>query len=166
MTKKEGPLVITAFEQYEWVEVTKEQLGERPLLVIFRRSMSTQMGHGQYFSAEEWANIVKVHNKRLWENTRYKCLKPAPKKEKPYPLDAGERKYLRAVLRPFKDNVDYVFVQKVSYPYNDKRSLYVMLKSPRFVSQLPPFNEGSMYNGLELNKNYKLEELGLWSNSK
>ena len=166
MTKKEGPLVITAFEQYEWVEVTKEQLGERPLLVIFRRSMSTQMGHGQYFSAEEWANIVKVHNKRLFENTRYKCLKPAPKKEKPYPLDAGERKYLRAVLRPFKDNVDYVFVQKVPYPYNDKRSLYVMLKSPRFVSQLPPFNEGSMYNGLELNKNYKLEELGLWSNSK
>lgn len=166
MTKKEGPLVITAFEQYEWVEVTKEQLGERPLLVIFRRSMSTQMGHGQYFSTEEWANIVKVHNKRLFENTRYKCLKPAPKKEKSYPLDAGERKYLRAVLRPFKDNVDYVFVQKVSYPYNDKRSLYVMLKSPRFVSQLPPFNEGSMYNGLEINKNYKPEELGLWSNSK
>lgn len=166
MTKKEGPLVIMAFEQYEWVEVTKEQLGERSLLVIFKRSMSTQMGYSQYFSVEEWANIVKVHNKRLFENTRYKCLKPAPKKEKSYPLDAGERKYLRAVLRPFKDNVDYVFVQKVSYPYNDKRSLYVMLKSPRFVSQLPPFNEGSMYNGLEINKNYKLEDLGLWSNSK
>ena len=166
MTKKEGPLVITAFEQYEWVEVTKEQLGERPLLVIFRRSMSTQMGHGQYFSTEEWANIVKVHNRRLFENTRYKCLKPAPKKEKPYLLDKGERKWLKTMLRPFKDKVEYVFVKKVSYPYNDKRSLYVMLDSPRFVIQLPPFNEGDMYNGMELNKNYKPEELGLWSNSK
>lgn len=162
MTKKEGPLVIMAFEQYEWVEVTKEQLGERPLLVIFRRSMSTQMGHGQYFSAEEWANIVKVHNKRLAENTRYKCLKPAPKKEKSYPLDECERKYLRTVLRPFKDRIDFIGLFKL---HDDVRG-DEMYMSVRLIGDdsinFPTFKEGKMYTRMTVGKQYKPEELGLW----
>ena len=162
MTKKEGPLVITAFEQYEWVEVTKEQLGERPLLVIFRRSMSTQMGHGQYFSAEEWASIVKVHNKRLAENTRYKCLKPAPKKEKPYPLDVSERKYLRTVLRPFKDRIDFIGLFRL---HDDVRGdeMYISVRLDGDDSiNFPTFDEGKMYTRMTVGKQYKPEELGLW----
>ena len=163
MTKKEGPLVITAFEQYEWVEVTKEQLGERPLLVIFRRSMSTQMGHGQYFSPEEWASIVKVHNKRLAENTRYKCLKPSPKKEKPYPLDACERKYLRTVLRPFKDRIDFIGLFKLHDEVRgDEMYLSVRLIGYYDSINFPTFKEGKMYNGMTVEKHYTPEELGLW----
>ena len=163
MTKKEGPLVIMAFEQYEWVEVTKEQLGERPLLVIFRRSMSTQMGQGQYFSAEEWASIVKVHNKRLAENTRYKCLKPAQKKKKSYPLDECERKYLRTVLRPFKDRIDFIGLFKL---HDDVRGdeMYLSVRLIGYYDSInfPTFKEGKMYNGMTVEKHYTPEELGLW----
>lgn len=163
MTKKEGPLVIMAFEQYEWVEVTKEQLGERPLLVIFRRSMSTQMGHGQYFSAEEWSNIVKVHNKRLAENTRYKCLNPAPKKEKSYPLDECERKYLRTVLRPFKDRIDFIGLFKLHDDVRgDEMYISVRLRDDADSIHFPTFEEGMMYTRMTVGKQYTPEELGLW----
>ena len=75
-------------------------------------------------------------------------------------LNDTERKYLSAVIRPFKKDVCTVckkYVQScsgLSYEY-----LVVKLSSERWG--FPKFVEGTMYKGMELDKEYTLEELGL-----
>ncbi len=75
-------------------------------------------------------------------------------------LNDTERKYLSAVIRPFKKDVCTVckkYVQScsgLSYEY-----LVVKLSNERWG--FPKFVEGTMYIGLELDKEYSLEELGL-----
>ena len=75
-------------------------------------------------------------------------------------LNDTEREYLAAVIRPFKKNVCTVckkYVQScsgLSYEY-----LVVKLSNERWG--FPKSVEGTMYRGLELDKEYSLEELGL-----
>ena len=75
-------------------------------------------------------------------------------------LDDAERKYLSAVIRPFKENVCTVckkYIQScsgLSYEY-----IVVKLGAERWG--FPKFVEGTMYKGMELDKEYSLEELGL-----
>lgn len=75
-------------------------------------------------------------------------------------LDEVERKYLLNVLRPFRKNACTVckkYVQScsgLSYEY-----LVVKLSNERWG--FPKFVEGTMYKGMELDKEYSLEELGL-----
>nr|DAF10654.1 MAG TPA: hypothetical protein [Caudoviricetes sp.] len=75
-------------------------------------------------------------------------------------LDEVEREYLAAVIRPFKKHVCTVckkYVQScsgLSYEY-----IVVKLSSERWG--FPKFIEGTMYKGMELDKEYSLEELGL-----
>ncbi len=81
-------------------------------------------------------------------------------------LDTEEKAYLEAVLRPFKDRVKYVY---------KKNETYVIRESIRFVCDntdfaesdeciydLPYFEAGTMYKGMEENKMYKLKDLGLF----
>ena len=75
-------------------------------------------------------------------------------------LNDTERKYLSAVIRPFKKDVCTVckkYVQScsgLSYEY-----IVVKLSNERWG--FPKFIEGTMYKGMEVNKEYSLEELGL-----
>lgn len=73
-----------------------------------------------------------------------------------------EKRYLEGVLRPFKDRV--IHIQKIQLDNLE----YVYIRLKRFDSTgddgipLPYFEPNSMYKGMELNKNYTLEELGLF----
>lgn len=75
-------------------------------------------------------------------------------------LDEVERKYLLNVLRPFRKNACTVckkYLQScsgLSYEY-----LVVKLSNERWG--FPKFVEGTMYKGMETDKEYTLEELGL-----
>lgn len=75
-------------------------------------------------------------------------------------LEETERKYLSDVIRPFKKDVCTVckkYVQScsgLSYEY-----LVVKLSNERWG--FPKFVEGTMYKGMELDKEYSLEKLGL-----
>lgn len=46
--------------------------------------------------------------------------------------------------------------------YNDIDQLIFFKVRDRWCS-LPPFKKETLYKGMEVNKNYKLEELGLWN---
>ena len=75
-------------------------------------------------------------------------------------LNDTEREYLAAVIRPFKENACTVckkYIQScsgLSYEY-----IVVKLNAKRWG--FPKFVEGTMYKGMEVNKEYSLEELGL-----
>lgn len=72
-------------------------------------------------------------------------------------LDDVEKRYLSAVIRPFRKRVDYIM--KSSNSCCDKEYIFIRLDDD-FLS-LPFFEAGTMYQGMELEKVYTLEELGL-----
>ena len=77
-------------------------------------------------------------------------------------LDPAEKKYLSAVIKPFRkhiitirkiQNYKYEFIEIVIYSNVEGVSCEVI--------SFPYFNKGKMYKGIEINKEYTLEELGL-----
>lgn len=73
-------------------------------------------------------------------------------------LDDAEKRYLSAVIRPFRKRVDSIM--KISDPLSyDKEYIFIKLDEDSF--SLPYFKIGTMYQGMELEKVYTLEELGL-----
>lgn len=73
-------------------------------------------------------------------------------------LDKTERKYLKAVLKPFRKRV--VSVNKAKLPLNSGYYLWVRLEDGDSLT-FPSFSAGAMYNGMELYHEYTLEELGI-----
>lgn len=75
---------------------------------------------------------------------------------KPEPLDYVEKKYLSEVIRPFRKEV--TTIKKLEVP-SGREYILILLKDD--VMCLPRFEKGRMYKGLELEKGYTPEELGL-----
>lgn len=85
-------------------------------------------------------------------------------------LDEAEKKYLSDVLRPFKKSFSKILISKSNSFYvrednKDKERIIFMLTNIdecyEEVFSLPRFSKGTMYKGMELDKDYSLEELGL-----
>ena len=80
-------------------------------------------------------------------------------------LDDEEKKYLSALIKPFRDRV--IYIKKIDmYLGCNKNAEYIFgeLDNENNVVDafsLPYFPEGSMYKGMETRKEYTLEELGL-----
>lgn len=73
-------------------------------------------------------------------------------------LDDVETKYLEAVLRPFKKRIDYVIKRVCS----GGEYIFIFVNVNRDSFSFPCFKPNTMYKGMELNKQYTLEELGLF----
>ena len=76
-------------------------------------------------------------------------------------LDEAEKEYLSAVIRPWRNKVRYIEKEVLKSGreyiqfglYDEKLTCWVV--------DLPPFEKGTMYKGMERYKSYKLEDLGL-----
>lgn len=75
---------------------------------------------------------------------------------KPQILTDKEKAYLSAVVNPFKGKVKTV--EKVSFGGEEE---YLKILFEMDLMSLPFFTKGTMYKGMEANKKYTLEELGL-----
>lgn len=71
-------------------------------------------------------------------------------------LDKVEKKYLSEVIRPFSEEV--TAIEKLETPAG-KEYILIILKDDSM--SFPSFKKGRMYKGLELEKRYTPEELGL-----
>lgn len=71
-------------------------------------------------------------------------------------LDNVERKYLSAVIRPFKGDVDYICKR-----LNHGGYYIAIVSNGSDVMKLPYFPNNEMYKGMKLDRRYKLKELGL-----
>ena len=75
-------------------------------------------------------------------------------------LDEAEKRYLRGVIRPFKDKVKTI----KKYVYSSgNATIDIRIESSKnsWLIELPPFKKGEMYKNMEDGKEYTLEELGL-----
>ena len=70
-------------------------------------------------------------------------------------LDEEEKEYLRAVIKPFRNRV-----KCIDKKFSEGREyIRINVKGERLL--FPYFTKGTMYEGMERNKEYSLEELGL-----
>lgn len=70
-------------------------------------------------------------------------------------LDDEERAYLSAVIKPFREKV--LSIDKIQ----DEPWEFICIKLKYEEIDFPDFKQGTMYEGMEPNKDYTLEELGL-----
>ena len=77
------------------------------------------------------------------------------------PLDKEERKYLKAIIKPFRDKVTGII--KVPTSSGEKSYISIRLGNAMFDDRvnLPYFNSNSMYLKMETGRMYHVEELGL-----
>lgn len=72
-------------------------------------------------------------------------------------LDDTEKRYLKAVIRPFKNRVRYISKEDC---YDGDCYISIGLDHGEDIN-LPYFKKRTMYNGMEEDKKYTLKELGL-----
>lgn len=73
-------------------------------------------------------------------------------------LNDTEREYLSAVIKPFRGKVSYISKQKNS----DSSMEFIHIDlSDGDVADFPNFKANTMYRGMEVDKDYTLQELGL-----
>ena len=81
--------------------------------------------------------------------------------EVPDILTEEEKEYLEAVINPFKERI--VGIGKALLCGNTEFIYFVTreIADEIICSELPPFDAGTAYKGMEAGKKYTLEELGL-----
>lgn len=78
---------------------------------------------------------------------------------KPF-LDETEKEYLSNVIKPFRNKIESIakYIDEdgeyISITYKD-------LNGGTFSMAFPSYDDGTMYKGMELDKEYTLEDLGL-----
>lgn len=73
-------------------------------------------------------------------------------------LDDVEKRYLSAVIRPFRNKIVYI----TKYGYNGYDEQYILMSFDEGSTFcLPDFKKGTMYKNMGENRKYTLEELGL-----
>ena len=73
-------------------------------------------------------------------------------------LDEAEKNYLSAVIRPFRNNVTGIHKTRACNSTRCRISISVLEHGS---CELPWFDDGTMYKGMEICKKYTPEELGL-----
>lgn len=73
-------------------------------------------------------------------------------------LDEVEKKYLSAVIKPFRKKVKHIAIWDTCN--GSKHFVHIKLYDED-CTNLPNFKPNAMYKGMELHKEYTLEELGL-----
>lgn len=72
-------------------------------------------------------------------------------------LDYAEKKYLSEVIRPFRKEVNDIKKLTDSVHYRD----FILIQVGDDYLTFPHFEKGTRYKGMEYDKTYKPEELGL-----
>lgn len=93
--------------------------------------------------------VKKVMIPTIWEE--YSPPKPI--------LDNKEREYLAAVIKPWRDKINYI--KKEEWKCKELQFIDIDLIKDEIDVMLPYFNSNTMYKGMEIGKEYSLKELGL-----
>lgn len=153
-------------KEYTYEDLKKAPIGTKVLLEKLKDEILIKITNKKYesdnfrFFIEEFENlktpgfgkIIKI------EEPEYSTVY----EDKSEILDEVEKRYLRNVIRPFRSKASYIVKYK-SIDFTDKEYIAIIFNfnthNPRIA--LPYFEKNTMYKGMEADKNYTLEELGL-----
>lgn len=74
-------------------------------------------------------------------------------------LNDKERVYLKAVIDPFRERVEAIYKGNIYFENSTEEYIGICFKNEETI--LPHFKKGIMYKGMEINKEYSLENLNL-----
>lgn len=103
----------------------------------------------------------------IFQSVRFDDKEPTSLESIVHPqiLDDAERRYLSAVIRPFRNKIKQIAKHGGHYHNYYYEYITVMYYVDQALTTdsfgLPVFPEGTMYKGMEIGKKYTLEELGL-----
>lgn len=137
---------------YKWLVRTM-----RGNVVAFSSHPCKNEGYWLWPSNAE-SEIVSGKSMPLFQNIRWEDKEPTYIKDivSPQILDESERQYLSAVIRPFRDRVRSI----TKNPELNGKEEYIVIDIG-FQMFFPDFKSNAMYKGMDLGKEYTLEELGL-----
>lgn len=87
-----------------------------------------------------------------------RCIRWLAEEYKEPVLDEVEREYLSAVIKPFRKKV--VYIKKNKNSSNGMQYLTIVICDDDYM-YFPYIDDDAMYKGMEVNKEYSLEELDL-----
>lgn len=114
--------------------------------------------HVNDFAKKHFQDFIN-DNKELFKNFDIKF----EISEKPQILDEIEKEYLSAVIKPFRNRVKYILKERLLI----RKYECITINISSIISDIsanitfPFFNQNTMYKGMEVNRKYTLEELGL-----
>lgn len=76
---------------------------------------------------------------------------------KPEILDKDDKRYIKRVIRPFRDKVKYITKRSSGLG----REFISITLNDNFIINLPFFAQGTMYDNMEVDKLYTLEDLNI-----
>ena len=147
-------------EEYTYEDLKKSPIGTKITFekgIILVKTTEKRLESGLRFTSienlkklkdEYYGTIIKI------EEPTYQTVYEA----NPEILDETEKRYLKDVIRPFRDKVKYIAKYHSTTIYEECILIHIS-NNPNIM--LPYFKEDSMYKGMESGKEYTLEELGL-----
>ena len=159
-TEDEKVIARNIDKRYEWMARDKD--GE--LYVYFDKPSKNESG-GFFGGNKICCDCVsELLDCGLFESVRWEDNEPTRISDiyNPQILDEVEREYLKTVLEPFHDEVEYVRKLENYLIYDRTREKeYLFIQLYDGTLKFPDFDSGKMYSGMERNKKYKLDELGV-----
>ena len=76
-------------------------------------------------------------------------------------LNNAEKKYLSAVIKPFRDKVDFICKVNSIVKYRRSQNIVIGITDSSADIYLPPFESETIYKGMKPGHEYTLEELGI-----
>ena len=147
-------------KDYTYEDLKKSPIGTK---ITFEAGAVLVKDEENYFEnvnrCREIANLYNLKDNCSDLGKIIKIEEPEYKKVyeyKPEILDKAEKRYLRRVIRPFRDKVTYI--RKFVYSTGDAKIDIVV---ENWYICLPTFPKNQMYKNMEDDKEYTLEELGL-----
>lgn len=154
-------------EELQKVEYIYEELKKSPIgtKITFKNGIVLVKDTKEYF--ENVYNTRHITNLEYLEDIDFdKIIKiEEPEYQTVYEskteiLDDVEKRYLSNVIRPFRDRVKTI--SKIVYSGgNASIDISIDDNNTGWLIELPPFPKNEMYKGMEDNKKYTIEELGL-----
>ena len=144
-------------EGYEWI--VRSAQGS---VVAFSCKPRKREGYWLYPSnlacATEKYALISGKSTPLFQSIKWEDDKPTSIESIVHPqiLDDAEKRYLSAVIRPFRDRV-----RSVTKGLKINRKEEYIVIDAGFQMFFPGFKANTMYKGMDLRKDYTLEELGL-----
>lgn len=141
-------------EKYNLSELTasKGRLFGKPVLHVYQgRDLKTRKEIATIRRSDEWiGERGKVDLLLDW--LEIECQEPPI-------LDEAEKRYLSAVIRPWRDRVNFIVKSARLDGYENIQIIHY--DHMHLAITLPKFKAGTMYKGMELNREYSLKELEL-----
>lgn len=146
---EEGKYRIVAKEPhiYSWDLYLIQNIKTKHVYIIDEKGIELVKENKTFFKKlpNDYTGIIEVENGYILEKEI---------------LDEEEKEYLNAIIKPFKDRV--VGIEKRIEGLSERYE-YIWFVMNRHIDKfcLPSFKKGTMYKGMEINKEYTLKELGL-----